>query len=68
MDQSGLSLRFTRMIEHDVNSVMLRLLCEKAEQRLEQAWTAHEVAHRTIQLPNGSYYWAREDERADQPR
>jgi len=41
---------------------MLRLLCEKAEQRLEQAWAASEVANRTLQLPDGTYYWAKEDE------
>lgn len=52
------------MIERDVDGVMLRLLCEKAEQRLEQAWAASEVAHRTVQLPGGSYHWAREDEAA----
>jgi len=50
------------MTERDVESMMLRLLCERAEQRLEQAWAASEVAHRTIQLPDGSYYWAKEDE------
>ena len=50
------------MIERDVDGVFLRLLCEKAEQRLEQAWAATEVAHRTVQLPDGSYRWAREDE------
>jgi len=50
------------MADADVNGVMLRLLCEKAEQRLEQARAASEVAHRTVQLPDGSYYWAREDE------
>lgn len=55
------------MFEPDVEGVMLRLLCEKAEQRLEQAWAASEVAHRTVQLPDGSYYWAKEDER-HQPR
>jgi hypothetical protein len=50
------------MIEHDVDAVMLRLLCEKAEERLEQAWAASEIAHRTMQLPDGSYYWAKEQE------
>jgi len=50
------------MIERDVEAVMLRLLCEKAEQRLEQAWAASEIAHRTMQLPDGSYYWAKDDE------
>jgi len=55
------------MIERDVDSVMLRLLCEKAEERLEQAWAASEVAHRTVQLPDGSYHWAKEDE-FPQPR
>ena len=55
------------MTDRDVDGVMLRLLCEKAEQRLEQARAASEVAHRTVQLPDGSYYWAREDE-AGPPR
>jgi hypothetical protein len=55
------------MIERDADSVMLRLLCEKAEQRLEQAWAASEVAHRTIQMPDGSYYWAKEDDPAPTP-
>jgi hypothetical protein len=55
------------MIERDVDGVLLRLLCEKAEERLEQAWAASEVAHRTIQLPDGSYHWARADDPA-QPR
>ena len=50
------------MMNRDVEAVMLRLLCEKAEQRLEQAWTASELAHRTVQLPDGSYYWAKQDE------
>lgn len=50
------------MIERDVEAVMLRLLCEKAEERLEQAWAASEIAHRTLQLPDGSYYWAKEQE------
>lgn len=55
------------MIERDVDGVLLRLLCEKAEERLEQAWAASEVAHRTIQLPDGSYHWAKADE-PTQPR
>ena len=50
------------MMERDVESVMMRLLFEKAEQRLEQAWVASEIAHRTVQLPDGSYYWAKDDE------
>jgi len=50
------------MSERDADSVMMRLLCEKAEERLEQAWAASEIAHRTVQLPDGSYHWAREDE------
>ena len=49
------------MSERDVEDVIMRLLCEKAEERLEQAWAASELAHRTIQLPDGSYYWAKED-------
>ena len=52
------------MRNRDVESVMLRLLCEKAEQRLEQAWVASEIAHRTVQLPDGSYYWAKDAEPA----
>lgn len=55
------------MIERDVDGVLLRLLCEKAEERLEQAWAASEVAHRTIQLPDGSYHWASAEDPA-QPR
>ena len=55
------------MVERDVEGVMLRLLCEKAEQRLEQAWAAREVAQRTVQLPDGTYHWASEDE-SGQPR
>ena len=60
-------MRSGAMVERDVDSVMLRFLCEKAEQRLEQAAAASEIAHRTVQLPNGSYHWASEDE-AGQPR
>ena len=55
-------LRLRVMVERDVEGVMLRLLCEKAEERLEQAWAASEVAHRTVQLPDGTYHWASEDE------
>ena len=55
------------MIERDLDGMMLRLLCEKAEQRLEQARAASEVAHRTFQGPDGTYHWAkREDD--PQPR
>jgi len=54
--------RLAGMSERDVESVVMRLLCEKAEERLEQAWAASEIAHRTVQLPDGSYHWAREDE------
>jgi|GEM_PF-5763162 hypothetical protein len=50
------------MIEHDVDSVMLRLLCEKAEERLEQARAASEVAHRTFQGADGTYHWAKPEE------
>jgi len=60
-------LRLRVMVERDVEGVMLRLLCEKAEERLEQAWAASEVAHRTVQLPDGTYHWASEDE-AEAPR
>lgn len=66
-DRSAPSRVLGVMVDRDVDGVMLRLLCEKAEQRLEQAWAASEVAHRTVQLPDGSYHWAREDE-ADPPR
>jgi hypothetical protein len=59
--------RLVGMSERDVESVVMRLLCEKAEERLEQAWAASEIAHRTVQLPDGSYHWAREDE-TYQPR
>lgn len=55
------------MSERDVDGVMLRLLCEKAEERLEQARAASEVAHRTVQMPNGLYYWAKPEEDG-QPR
>ena len=59
--------RLSDMSERDVDGVMLRFLCEKAEERLEQARAASEIAHRTVQLPNGTYHWASEDE-AGQPR
>lgn len=55
------------MIERDVEGMILRLLCEKAEERLEQARAASEIAHRTIQHPDGTYYWAKPDEQP-QPR
>ena len=48
----------------DADSVALRLLCEKAQERLERAWAATELAHRTVQLPDGSYVWAKVDEGA----
>ena len=56
------------MIERDVDGVMLRLLCEKAEERLEQARAASDMAHRTFQGPDGSYHWAKEGGDEDQPR
>jgi hypothetical protein len=55
------------MHKRDVDTIALRLLCEKAEERLEQAAAATEVAHHTVQLPDGTYHWAKEDERP-QPR
>jgi ribosomal protein S7 len=48
--------------ELDVDSIALRLLCEKAQERLERAWTAAELAHQTVQLPDGSYAWAKRDD------
>jgi hypothetical protein len=48
----------------DADSVALRLLCEKAQERLERAWAAAEFAHRTVQLPDGTYVWAKVDEGA----
>lgn len=50
------------MKDHDVDTIALRLLCEKAEERLEQAATATRVAHQTVQLPDGTYHWAKDDE------
>jgi hypothetical protein len=47
------------MHERDVDTIALRLLCEKAEERLEQAAAATEVAHHTVQLPDGTYHWAK---------
>ena len=46
----------------DLDSIALRLLCEKAQERLERAWTAAELAHQTVQLPDGSYAWAKQDD------
>ena len=46
----------------DLDSIALRLLCEKAQERLERAWTATELAHQTVQLPDGSYAWAKKEE------
>jgi len=46
----------------DRESIVLRLLCEKAEERLERAATAAEIAHHTVQLADGSYHWAKDDE------
>ena len=58
------------MYERDPDGVVLRFLCEQAEQRLEQAWAASDVAHRTFQTSDGSYHWAQPDtdEDAPQPR
>jgi len=44
----------------DADTVALRLLCEKAQERLERAWAAAEFARRTVQLPDGTYVWAKE--------
>jgi hypothetical protein len=46
----------------DADSVVLRLLCEKAQERLERVSAAVELGHRTVQLPDGSYVWAKETE------
>ena len=54
------------MIERDFDGVMLRLLCEKAEERLEQARAASEIAQRTFQGADGTYHWAKADD--PQPR
>ncbi len=56
--------RYTGMKERDVDTIALRLLCEKAEERLEQAATATAIAHHTVQLPDGTYHWAKPDEPA----
>lgn len=48
------------------DSVALRLLCEKAQERLERVWTAAELAHRTVQLPDGTYYWAKDEDLASE--
>jgi len=50
------------MVEQDIDGLMLRLLCEKAEERLEQARAASEVAHRTFQGSDGVYHWAKPDD------
>jgi len=44
----------------DADSVALRFLCEKAQERLERAWAAAEFGHRTVQLPDGTYVWAKD--------
>jgi hypothetical protein len=46
--------------EWDADSVALRLLCEKAQERLERTWAAVDYAARAIQLPDGSWVWAKE--------
>lgn len=46
--------------DNDADSVVLRLLCEKAQERLERVWAATEYSHRTVQLPDGTYVWAKE--------
>jgi hypothetical protein len=51
----------------DSDSIALRLLCEKAEERLEQAAAAAELARYVVQLPDGSYHRSK-DEESDQPR
>ena len=58
------------MSERDVDGAILRFLCERAEERLEQVQAADEIAHRSFQGPDGSYHWAKQDEPAapDQPR
>ncbi len=50
------------MSAREVDTIALRLLCEKAEERLEQAAAATEVAHHTVQLPDGTYHWAKDDD------
>ena len=44
----------------DADTVALRFLCEKAQERLERAWAAAEFGHRTVQLPDGTYVWAKD--------
>jgi hypothetical protein len=46
--------------DNDADSVVLRLLCEKAQERLERVWAATEYSHRTFQLSDGTYVWAKE--------
>lgn len=48
--------------DSDADSVVLRLLCEKAQERLERTWAAADFGHRTLQLPDGTYLWAKESE------
>jgi len=51
----------------DSDSIALRLLCEKAEERLEQAAAAAELARHIVQLPDGTYHRSKPDE-PDQAR
>jgi hypothetical protein len=46
--------------DKDADSIVLRLLCETAQERLERTWAAAEFSHRTVQLPDGTYVWAKE--------
>ena len=47
--------------DRDAESVALRLLCEKAQERLERAWSAAEYTHRAVPLPDGTYIWVKEN-------
>jgi len=48
--------------ERDAETVVLRLLCEKAQERLERAWCAAEYAHRAVPMPDGTYIWVKEND------
>ena len=56
----GVAGPMAQVDDHDAEAIILRLLCEKAQDRLERAWAATEYSHRTVQLPDGTYVWAKE--------
>ena len=48
--------------ERDAETIVLRLLCEKAQERLERARCAAEYAHRAVPMPDGTYIWVKEND------